>query len=145
MADPHVVTALIAKRAELAGKIDKAQKDLRQLAIEMDAIDRALLIFDPDADIMAIQPKPVPVVHRALRGEVKRVILDMLRAAKAPVTSRAIAHKVMKERGLDSKDRPLERLMVKRVGAALRSLRKQGLVTEVLIAGKFMNWELAKP
>jgi hypothetical protein len=47
MAEPHVLTGLIAKRAELAGQIEHAQDKLRQLAIDLDHIDAAIHIFDP--------------------------------------------------------------------------------------------------
>jgi hypothetical protein len=38
MAEPHVLTGLIAKRAEIAGKIEHLQ-ELRQLVIDLDHID----------------------------------------------------------------------------------------------------------
>ena len=43
MADPHVVTGLIAKRAEIAGQIEHTQDQLRQLVIDLDHIDAAHL------------------------------------------------------------------------------------------------------
>jgi hypothetical protein len=141
MADPHVVTALVAKRAELAGRIEHAQRELRKLVIDLDSIDSALRIFDPEIDAQGIRAKPVPTAHHAFRGEVTRIVLDTLRIAKGgPVTSREIALKVMAGRGLVPGDAGLERLIVKRVGACLRQLRRKGLVKEELIAGKYMNW-----
>ena len=41
MADPHVLTGLIAKRAEIAGQIEHTQDQLRQLVIDLDHIERA--------------------------------------------------------------------------------------------------------
>ncbi len=144
MADPHVVTALIAKRAELAGKIEQAQRDLRKLVIDLDAIDSALRIFDPEIDATGIKPKPVAVAHHAFRGEITRLVLDTLRAANGPVTSRDLALKVMAGRGLPTGDKALERLMIKRVGACMRTLRRKGLVKEEMIAGRFMSWSNAE-
>ena len=36
MADPHVLTGLIAKRAQIAGQIEHIQDQLRQLVIDLD-------------------------------------------------------------------------------------------------------------
>ena len=35
MADPHVLTGLISKRAEIAGQIEHTQDKLRQLVIDL--------------------------------------------------------------------------------------------------------------
>lgn len=48
MNDPHVVTGLIAKRAELAGKLEHHHALVHQLMIDLDAIDQALRLFKPD-------------------------------------------------------------------------------------------------
>ena len=45
MAEPHVLTGLIAKRAEVAGQIEHAQDKLRELVIALDHIDAAIHIF----------------------------------------------------------------------------------------------------
>ena len=47
MADPHVLTGLIAKRADIAGQIEHTQDKLRQLVIDLDHTDAAIRIFDP--------------------------------------------------------------------------------------------------
>ncbi|HMA13744.1 MAG TPA: hypothetical protein VKP12_03090, partial [Kiloniellaceae bacterium] len=39
MAEPHVVTALIRKRAEIAGQLEAAQNHARQLIIDLDHVD----------------------------------------------------------------------------------------------------------
>ena len=42
MADPHVLTDLVAKRAEIAGQIEHTQLKLRQLVIDLDHIDASI-------------------------------------------------------------------------------------------------------
>ena len=49
MADPHVVTALIAKRAEIDGEIERTEKRLRGLRDALEHIDETLRLFAPDA------------------------------------------------------------------------------------------------
>jgi hypothetical protein len=45
MGDPHVLTGLIAKRAELAGQIAVMQDKLRKLVVDLDHIDAAIRQF----------------------------------------------------------------------------------------------------
>ena len=56
MAEPHVVTALVAKRAEIAGRIEHAQTSLRQLIIDLDNLNATLKLFKPDIDLEESAP-----------------------------------------------------------------------------------------
>ncbi len=42
MKNEHVLSGLIAKRAELAGKIEFAQAELRQMLIDLDSLDATI-------------------------------------------------------------------------------------------------------
>ena len=57
MAEPHVITGLIAKRAELAGKIEHLQDELRQLVIDLDNVDATIHIFDPSIELEDIRAR----------------------------------------------------------------------------------------
>jgi hypothetical protein len=45
---PHVVTALIAKRAELAGQIEHLQAEVKRATIALDNVESTLRLFAPD-------------------------------------------------------------------------------------------------
>jgi hypothetical protein len=45
---PHVVTGLIAKRAEIAGQIEALQKEIRSKSADIVHIDAAIRIFAED-------------------------------------------------------------------------------------------------
>jgi hypothetical protein len=139
---PNVLHALVRKRAELAGRIEHCQLELRHLIAELDHVDATIRIFNPDVDIPAIRSKPVPPRHAAFKGEVTRVVLDTLREAEAPVTSREIALTLMEARGLNPDDRELSIIMVKRVCACLRAQRMKGLVRMAPLAGSLQGWEI---
>jgi hypothetical protein len=141
---PNVLHALTRKRAEIAGKIEYNQLELRHLIAELDHIDAAIRIFNPDIDIGAIRSKPVPPRHTAFKGEVTRVVLKTLREAKAPLTSRDLAMILMKERGLNPDDRELALIMVKRVGQCLQAKRRNGLVRVASSIGALQAWEIAR-
>lgn len=144
MADPHVLTGLIAKRREIAGQIEHLQDKLRQAVIDLDHVDAAIHIFDPSIELEEIKSRPVPPKHHAFKGEVTRIVLGALRNAKRPLTSEEIAQRVMAERGLDTGNARLLKLMVKRTGACLRHWEKRGAARKRPGPGKFMLWEAAR-
>ena len=64
MENEHVLSGMIKKRAELAGEIERAQTVFRQLVIDLDNLDAAIRLFDPDIDLTEIKPKPTTPVCR---------------------------------------------------------------------------------
>ena len=143
MNDPHVVTALVAKRAELAGKIEHHQATVRQLMIDLDAIDQSLRIFKPDIELDDINPKPMPPRHAAFKGEVSRIVLATLRDAKRPCSTQELTMHVMAGRGMNTADKRLVKTVGKRVGACLRHHRAKGLVRSAKGLGDRIAWEVA--
>ncbi|MDO9587614.1 MAG: hypothetical protein Q7J13_06735 [Brevundimonas sp.] len=141
---PNTLHALTRKRAELAGKIEHNQLELRRLIAELDHIDAVIRIFNPDIDIGAIRSKPVPPRHSAFKGEVTRVVLKTLRESRIPLTSRDLAMVLMKERGLNPDDRDLALIMVKRFGQCLQTKRRKGLVRVASSVGALQAWEIAR-
>lgn len=143
MAEPHVITALARRRAELSGDIETTTKRLHQMIADLEHLDQTLLMFDPDYRIEAIRPKAFrPPADWSKRGEMTRIILGILRKAAEPMSCRDIAVQLMAERGLDVDDAKLARLMTKRVGVALRGQRDRGAATSVHGQGQFILWAL---
>ena len=92
MADPHVISALREKRAELSGELIAAEKRIVQLRADISSLDGAIRVFDPTAEPDKIRPilrrkKPTLIP----RGQCSRAVLDMLRHADSPMTAREIA------------------------------------------------------
>lgn len=144
MADPHVLTGLIAKRREIAGQIEHLQDKLRQCGIDLDHVDAAIHIFDPSIELEEIKSRPVPPRHQAFKGEVTRIVLATLRNAKRPLTTAEIAQRVMAERGLDTGNARLVKLMGKRTGACLRHWEKRGAAHKQHGPERWMMWEIAR-
>lgn len=141
----YVMTGLVKRRAEIAGEIDDTQNKLRALIRDLENIDATLRIFDPDIRIEAIKPKTFrPPEDWSHRGQMTRLILNVLRQASQPYTTRDIAVQIMSERALDQDDLRLVRLMGKRCGVALRGLRDKGTVKATQGPGQFMLWEMAR-
>jgi len=143
MENEHVLGGLTRKRAEIAGQIEHIQDAIRKLVMDLDAIDAAIRIFDPAADIGAIHPKQYPPRHAAFRGEMMRHVMGALRLAKGPVTTRDIALVVMTARGLNSEDAEMLVIIRKRVGACVWKLKQTGHVREVPADGDLKAWVLS--
>jgi hypothetical protein len=140
----HVVSGLIAKRAELAGRIEHTQMELRRLVIDLDSLDATIRLFAPDIDLDEIRPKPLPARNQAFRGEMSRTVLNALRQARKPLPAYEIALLFMASRGLATADRPLLRVIHKRVGACLRNYRGKGLVHAIDGPGRTVVWEIMR-
>lgn len=143
MTEPHVVTGLMTKRAELAGMLEHHQAKVRQLMIDLDAVDQALRLFKPDIELETIKPKPLPPRHAAYKGEVARIVLGTLRDAKRPCSTQELTMHVMAERGMNTADKGLVKTVTKRVGASLRHHRGRGLIRSTGGLGGLLVWEVA--
>ena len=139
---PNTLSGLIEKRREIAGQIEHHQRIVNELVIDLDHVDHAIRLFNPDCDVTLAQPKQFPPRHGAFRGEMQRFVLGALRAATAPLTSLEIAIEVVKGRGLDPNDPRAVSLIRKRVGACLFHLKAKGLARDVAAtAGPYKGWE----
>lgn len=128
MAD-YVLLGLTKRRAWLAGEIENTYARLRKLVADLEALDATLLQFDPSVELEAIKPKSFrPPSDWAHRGEMSRLVLSILRQASEPMTTQDIAVEMLVTRALDRNDQKLLRLMIKRVGVALRGQQDNGLV-----------------
>lgn len=144
----HTLSGLVAKRAELAGEIAQLRAKLRQLTVDLNHVDAAIRIFDPEFDVDGIKPKSAPALYAiSFRGEFVRIILDMMRASGGPVTIKEIALHLMTNRGLDTTDDALVALFTWRTRGLLYHYRNRGIIRG--IQGnepghrKFNWWELA--
>jgi hypothetical protein len=142
---PHVVTGLIAKRREIAGQIEHLQANLRQATIDLDHVEAALRLFDPEVDLAALSPRKVAPVLYDTKGDTGRVILETLRTSMRPLTTAQVCDAVMLARGLDTNDRGLCRIMMRRTNANLKHwAKKRGLIRSMPGPGQQLLWEVVR-
>lgn len=144
MVEPHTIAGLIRKRSETAGRIEHHQSELRQAIIDLDNLDHTIRLFDPDVDLQEVKPKPLPPRHQAYQGELTRIVLSVLRQSGRPLTTHELAQHVMAERGLNTADKRLVKIIGKRVGACLRSHRAKGLVRSELGPEHLLAWKVTE-
>ena len=145
MADTHVVSALKEARIKIATEIERLQSELRKRVIDLDHVEATLKQFDPTVQISDLGPRKVPQVLTDIHGDTGRVILDTLREATTPLSTDKICAAIMKARGLDTDDKALCRLMMKRTCANLKHWsKKRGLVRSMPGVGQQLVWELVR-
>jgi hypothetical protein len=140
MADPHVISALRAKRAELSGELIAADKRMVQLRADIASLDGAIRMFDPAAAPDKIRPilrrkKPTLIP----RGQRSRAVLDTLRDANTALTVREIAGQLARRYQLDATDRDAMKALVAKVRNTLA--RQEGLASEM--RGNAKAWKVA--
>ena len=127
MADPHVISALREKRAELSGELIAAEKRILQLR---DDIDRTIRVFDPTSEPHKIRPilrrKKPPFIPS---GQCSRAVLDMLRVADAPMTAREIAAQLAACYQVDASNTAAMNALIGKVRNTLA--RQKGLASEM--------------
>ncbi|MBY0519937.1 MAG: hypothetical protein K2P79_05875 [Sphingomonas sp.] len=141
----YMVEGLAKARAELAGEIERTHERLRKLALDLEHIDATLRIVAPEMAVEAIKPKVFrPPADWAKRGEMSRLVLLILRTAKAPMTTREIAERMLVERGIPSTTTALND-MTRRVAHALRIQRERGTArSSEGEAGFWLLWEIVR-
>jgi len=145
MTDTHVVSALKTKRIQVASQIESLQGQLRQATIDLDHVEAALRLFDPEVDLAALSPRKVAPVLYDTKGDTGRVILETLRGSMRPVSTAQICDAVMVARGLDTNDKGLCRVMMRRTNADLKHwAKKRGLVRSMLRPGQQLLWETVR-
>jgi hypothetical protein len=142
---PNTVSGLVAKHAELSALREKFKDQIKKLTVDIDHLDAAIRLFDPQADDYAI--KEYVVRHRAEKGSVKRFVLGAFREATAPLTSRQITEAWAADRGLSADDATYA-ILRKRIGACIKECANQGIIESVGVTddhdayGPYKLWKL---
>lgn len=129
MSESHVVSALVAKRAELTGLIEHFQSQIRQISMDVDHLDATLQLFDPDYDLSSIKPKGIRSSNPWFaKGEISRLALDALRTASAALSTCDIAEALIARKGIVIAGTKERDRLIKSLLGALQQIRKRGAV-----------------
>lgn len=101
MAETHVISALVDKRARIDGEIQMRRYQIARLEMEMAHIDAVIRMFRPGYDISKIATRRTIKRSKTgtARGSGVREALTILREAGEPLTSRDIAERILAKRG----------------------------------------------
>ena len=133
MADPIVVSQLIAKRSELAGLIDAKRGELNAILKDLDHLDAVIKLFAPEKvpELLPVKRRPSDRVFA--RHELTRRIFNILREAERPMTARQITDRIVEDKGTDE---PASQLKAR----VVRALKRQEKVLESRMEGQGRVW-----
>lgn len=124
MADTHLVGALRKKRGEIFNRIIGLEKELRQRRVDLKHVDATLRLFAPGQS-----PSKRPGgSHPLRRGECSRLVLDVLRRATQPLTTREITERLLVGKRIGATNSGDQDALQKTVLAALMGGRNKGLI-----------------
>jgi len=140
MAESHVVSGLVQKRAELAGQIDHHRREIDRLLEVVGQLDATIRLFEPDYVISRIRSKQYRPRQRFFHsGECQRLVLEIFRDADSPLSTRRIAESLLQRKDLEATPALIER-MQKNALAVVRRLETKGIVREVGTEGVGKTW-----
>ncbi len=144
MAESPVVTALVSKRAEMAGLIEHYQKEMGRLAADLAHLDATLKLFSPEIDLRTLRAKEHRTRNRFFRpGECQRMVLDIFREAQgAALSSRQIGETLAARKGLEPTTAMIEQ-MQKNAIAVVHRLERTGTLISAGRGGQGATWRVA--
>lgn len=123
----HTISGLLKKRADLFNEAVRLRDRIAEIKNDVSALDRVLGTLGYTGDLDTEMPRQKREVIFG-KGELTRAILDELRGATGPLTSREIAQAIIALGGQDARDRRYVSDLTKRVSKALRALREENIV-----------------
>ena len=138
MAQSHLISGLIAKRAEVAGQIAHLDTELRRLRDALGHLDATLVFLDPSIKPGGIRSRRVP--HRPpVLPNLARTVLDLMRTANEPLSAHEMAQRLIAEHQLGRADLPR---LTEAIGGCLN--RADGRLVEPVNRRKRpVRWRLA--
>lgn len=142
MSGSHVISGLIAKKAELSGLFKHYQLELGRIASDLQHIDATIKLFDPEFDLRTVKAKGVRERNQYFKpGECARITLNVLRESTVRMNSRDIAAAVQSSKGLDGSPDTSKQVQ-KSVFAALGRLEAKGVAKRTGKEGLLYYWQL---
>jgi hypothetical protein len=138
----HTINGLLQKRGEMMEEIAVTRERLAILSNDVEAVDRVLERLGYSGDVK-LTPR-VPRIVLFYRGELRQFLIGQLRAY-GPLTSRAMAERLIQAEGKDTRDRRMMADVVRRIGKALRQMHNAKIVARRREKSKGeYTWELAQ-
>lgn len=129
MAEPHVIDALCAKRAEINGHIHDLEKRIARQRVALSNLDATIRLFSPETNPDAIPAKrPYRRTRYFGHNELSRLVMEALRLATGPLVAADIATAVMRAKSAAADDAAFKAIVTERALGILRGLAKRGEV-----------------
>ena len=140
MAESHVVSSLISKRAELLGQISVHKKEIQRISAALSHIDHTIKLFSPEFDLRTVKAKRTNQRNPYFaKGELQSLLLDCLRDFNQPLSCKEISSRIIDTKHLvDIQAKDIESNVV----VILRRLRDKGVVSSIDASTRPYLWQL---
>jgi hypothetical protein len=142
MAESLVVSGLVSKRSEVAGKIISYQAEITRLQESLSHLDGSIKLFAPEYDLRTIKAKRTNKRNQYfVKGEAQRLTLDVMREAGKPLNSLEITAQLLARKGIEATATITARIQ-KNVFAVIHRLEARHIVREIDNGAGVMKWEI---
>ena len=128
------IHGLLRKRTDLMANLESYRDKVSSTANDIRAVDRVLVSLGYDGELDLDQPRKR--VLNYIKHEIRRFILDELRASDRALTTRELAARLAAREGKDTGDRKLMRDLSHRVSKSVIILHDK----QVVRRSKEKNW-----
>ena len=142
MADTHVISALVKKRAELRGDIIHYKQLIATLDKDLQTIDATIKIFDVDYDISSIKPVRKGRNRFFNNGEAKVLVLEVLKNSSLPISTDKISEIIATNKNLSFENKTDKSNFQKSILLALNTCLSNNLVEKVSKNGLSIIWKI---
>ena len=142
MADTHVISALVKKRAELRGDIIHYKQLIATLDKDLQTIDATIKIFDVDYDISSIKPVIKSRNRFFNNGEAKVLVLEVLKNSSLPISTDKISEIIATNKNLSFENKADKSNFQKSILLALNTCLSNGIVEKVSKDGLSIIWKI---
>lgn len=106
MGDPHIITTLTKKHAELSGRLQALARETEAVKSALVHVDAVLHLYQHDFDVTAIKPRRTyrRRNNSFSKGNHIRHAMDVLREAKEPLSARDVARLTLERQGVSQPD-----------------------------------------
>ena len=142
MADSHVISALVKKRAELRGDIIHYKQLIATLDKDLQTIDATIKIFEPDYKFGS---EKIVNKHRNRffnNGEAKVLVLEVLKNCNLPISTDKIADIIATNKNLSFENKTDKSNFQKSILLALNTCLSNNLVEKVSKDGLSIVWKI---
>ena len=103
MASPHALSALVSLRNEFAGKLITLQQEIDRITSDVNTLDAAIKIVDPDFKLTTLKAKRTRKknVFFGKHGEASRFVLNVLRESLKELSTNEITEIAITQKGLN--------------------------------------------
>ena len=124
MTDPHVITALVRKRSELAGDLNDLDRQRADLRRRLSQVDQALKEFGYQHDPQSIPARKKQSPKLFKNGHLRRMIYDIRRERPELASNQDIATEVARRMGWYAGDEDLLVSIAGKVGGVRKVIRR---------------------